>query len=436
MALRILLSNLHSSHNVGDAALTQLALQELRDNFPGCEILLVMDEPQTYPGPEPVYESTFSWFKDRETQQFLWANVPGLVAGSVLAAVLYRLTGRSALWLVPPARRAMVKAYFMADLVVSSPGGFLYSSKSGLGLINSLFSLAYAELAGKPLYLLAQSIGPFKLKWQYPIIRWVLGWARLIIVREALSWQQLRDIGLQHPACYILPDLAFLLTKTNSTDIRAKALAWLADWGVYPETERPLMGVTLVNWGAQDPEFKQQAHYEATMAEVLNSFLTKHGGKVVLFPQVYGSLPGADDRIPAQRVAEQLKAWGKQVVLISDPQTYPVTKAAYGYMDLVLGTRMHSNIFAITEGVPVLAIGYQPKTLGIAQMVGLEQWVIDITQVNATALWERLDALWSERAAVRAHLKARVPVLAQQAAQAVQFIAQDFANWQATHPPK
>lgn len=432
VAVKILLSNVHSTHNVGDAALADLALQELRANFPSGEITLVMDNPQTYAGPEPVCASFTNVFKDPETQQFRWLAVPGLVLGSLLAVGLYRLTGRAILWPVPPAQRALLAAYFAADLVVSAPGGFLYSSKSGLGLLNTLFTLAYALWAGKPLYLFAQSIGPFTLAWQYPLIRWVLSRARLIAVRETISLQQLHAIGLKHPACQVVPDLAFLLARPSTANTQAAALAWLASAGVQPEANRPLLGVTVVNWGAQYPHFTQQADYERALATALSFFLERYGGQVVLFPQVHHAQAGSDDRVPSQRVAEQLQAWGKQVVLITTPQPYPVLKAAYGYMDLFLGTRMHSNIFALTEGVPVLAIAYQPKTLGIAQMVGIERWVIDIAQADAPTLCDQLAALWAARATVTAHLQARLPALAQQAAHTGQLIAQDFARWQAS----
>jgi colanic acid/amylovoran biosynthesis protein len=430
MPVKILLSNLHSSHNIGDAALSQLALQEIRKNFPGCEIRLVMDEPQTYFGPEPVCASTVTWFKERDTQRFRWGAVPALVAGSVLAAKIYQWTKRAALWLVPPAQRAMLEAYFWADLVISSPGGFLYSSKSGLGLVNSLFSLAYASFAGKPFYLLAQSIGPFHLKWQYPLIRWVLRRARVIIVRETLSIEQMQKVRVNHPNHHILPDLAFLLATPSAPPERLAARMWLNEWGISPETDRPLLGVTTVNWSAQYPHFQHQAHYEQTLAETLEFFLKQFGGKVVFFPQVHGTLPGADDRVAAQRIAERLRQWGTSVVIIQSPQPYPVFKAAYGYMDLVIGTRMHSNIFAITEQVPVLAIGYQPKTLGIAKMAGIDEWVVDITQVNRETLCARLSALWAKRNEVRKQLQTRIPDLGRQAAQAVPLIAQDFDRWQ------
>ncbi len=41
-------------------------------------------------------------------------------------------------------------------------------------------------------------------------------------------------------------------------------------------------------------------------------------------------------------------------------------------MDLFLGTRLHSNIFALVAGVPVVAVAYQYKTFGLMEMIGLK----------------------------------------------------------------
>ena len=64
-------------------------------------------------------------------------------------------------------------------------------------------------------------------------------------------------------------------------------------------------------------------------------------------------------------------------------------------MDVFLGTRMHSNIFALSGRVPVIAIGYLHKTQGIAAQVGIEDWVIDIQDIEAAGLISKFDQLWN-----------------------------------------
>jgi polysaccharide pyruvyl transferase WcaK-like protein len=57
----ILLLNVHSSMNLGDEALLQSALGQLRLNFPDSKIKLCMNESASYTGLEAVLPSIYSW---------------------------------------------------------------------------------------------------------------------------------------------------------------------------------------------------------------------------------------------------------------------------------------------------------------------------------------------------------------------------------------
>jgi colanic acid/amylovoran biosynthesis protein len=98
-------------------------------------------------------------------------------------------------------------------------------------------------------------------------------------------------------------------------------------------------------------------------------------------------------------------------------------------MDIFIGTRMHSNVFALSEGVPLVAIEYRFKTRGIMQMLGLERWVVDIEQVDGPGLIEILEAAWMERDTLRKTIRQMMPSITEQAGQAGAIIAADFAVW-------
>jgi colanic acid/amylovoran biosynthesis protein len=95
-------------------------------------------------------------------------------------------------------------------------------------------------------------------------------------------------------------------------------------------------------------------------------------------------------------------------------------------MDVFIGTRMHSNIFALSQSVPVIAIAYQHKTWGIAHMLGIKSWVIDIRQISSQALRDRLAALWAKRDAVRNQVRQALPAILEQARQPGAIIAADY----------
>ena len=200
----------------------------------------------------------------------------------------------------------------------------------------------------------------------------------------------------------VVPDLA--LTTERCPDTLGREL--LTSHGL-TMFDRPLLGVTVLDWGLLQRSFRRQRAYEQAVAEAISFFIETYGGQAVLFPQVQGPSSVEDDLIPSQRVYEQVKQRDR-VFLIQNVLSIEHLISAYGLMDIFLGTRLHSSVLAMTQGVPVLAIAYQPKVCGVMESVGLQAWVVPIEMVSADLLRQRLAELWEQREAVRAMIaKAR-----------------------------
>ncbi len=423
--MKALLINVHSNRNAGDAALTTQAVRQLRAHFPGLELTLAMDDPASYTGEARTAPSLFTWLKSAGPGgEARWraGRLLLLLPATLLPLLLYRLSGRFLPRLAPRPLRALLEAYLQAELVLSAPGGFLYSSGRGVALLLSLYSMALALAAGRPLYLFPQSYGPFHAAWERRAVGWVLRRARLVMVREAVSLEELRACGLPPERLHLVPDIALAFEP----DPPQAARAWLQGLGFDLDQDRPLLGVTMINWGAQNTRFHLQERYEAAVCAAVRFFVETYGGRALLLPQVTGPYPAQDDRAPARRILPRLADLQPSVTLVEEALPPALLKAVYGQMDLFIGTRMHSNIFALGMGVPVIAIGYQHKTRGIARMLGVEAWALDIQETGAQALIDRLTALWEGREALRAGLRASIPALAAQADRAGALIAGDF----------
>ena len=427
----ILLINIHSSMNVGDAALLQVTLQQLRLKFPSSQMLLCMDDPDSHKGSEKTVQSIFSWvypFRNDRKSGWNYIQLCILLPVSLIPLLSQRLFGRR-IWLFTPARmRKIVSAYLDADLVVSKPGGFLYSSGRGISLLIAIYSIIYAYWAGKPVYIFPQSIGPFNHKWESFLMRKLLERVRIVMLREPISFQLVKDLGLRNPRVHLIPDSAFCLQDAGAEAGRN----WLQQRGINPQPGLPILGMTAINWGAQNKAFDLQSEYEAACVAAIRYFAEKINGRVILFPQVYGPLASQDDRIPAHRISDQLAYLAGMVKVIDEPIPAELLKSIYGWMDVFIGTRMHSNIFALSKGVPVVAIGYLHKTEGIARMVGIEKWVIDIRQMHGDVLQEKLAELWSVRQEWRQKIQLKIPSLLVEANNAGKLVADDyFGYWKA-----
>jgi colanic acid/amylovoran biosynthesis protein len=284
-------------------------------------------------------------------------------------------------------------------------------------------------MAGKPFYIYPQSFGPLGRRWEGSLLRWILGKARIVMVRESASMQLLQEtLQFQHPRLYLLPDIAFAF---HGAMVPA-AESWLCDHGIDISSERPLLGLTTINWGAQNRNFFKQAEYENACAGAIRYFVSQLSGKVILFPQVTGPSENSDDRIPACRIISKLADISDSILLVEQQLSPDLIKTLYGQMDVFIGTRMHSNIFALSEGVPIIAIGYMHKTQGIAAMIGLDRWVLDIREIDQDILISKLAELWKERETLKAQIVRAIPALIEQTNQAGILCAEDFANFMKT----
>jgi colanic acid/amylovoran biosynthesis protein len=425
--LKILLINIHSARNAGDQALTQITVQNLRKIFPGSEIILAMDDPESHSGEETALGS-FSYWVRKYDQNFRpgWKikNLFLLPFLTLIPLLFLKIIKRPVFIFTPHQLLTLIKAYFKVDLVVSKPGGFLYSSGKGINLLIAMYTMVYAIFLGKPLYVLPQTIGPLKLPWECWILSQVLSRARIVSVREPISLEFINKCGLNHPRLYLLPDPAFNFQGAP----KVKAKTWFLDQGINLTKDRPILGMTVVNWGSENPGFQFQERYEDAYALAARNFVLQYGGKIILLPQVNGPSESQDDRIPTNRIVSKL--WDVSGSIYAPMEAIPpdMLKAIYAEMDLLIGTRMHSNIFALSAGVPVIAIAYQLKTSGIMQMLDLGQWTVRIEQVQPETISKMVEDIWGQRDIIRNHLHSLLPSLKNQVNETYNLILEDYYN--------
>lgn len=408
--------------NAGDAALLWATIQQLAENFPEAEFSLAMNLPSTFPDAQsrladcefdtnPILldrsyhvVGSFLHWGHRYWQgsarwhilELFWLVIVSLVWGGidrVLPGVNIRSLAK--LQLLSEEKFRLIRAYSEADLVVSVAGNFLYhSGKLGLTLLINLFSIWFAVYLGKPVYIFPQSIGPFKRKWELALTKRVLSKARIVMVREAESLQTLQSSNFHHPNLTLIPDVAFAFQPCSSQ----AALEFMRNYGIAPAEDGPLLGVTTINWMPQTLHFSQdkQFAYEASILEACRYFLDRTHGKVVLFNQVSGLIDAAMDSISAERIFRNLAGYSDQVVYINREISPGLLKAVYGQMDFFLGTRMHSNIFALSQGIPVLAVSYRYKTIGLMKSMDLEAWVLSIHNLATKEGSEQIVALMGQ----------------------------------------
>jgi colanic acid/amylovoran biosynthesis protein len=375
---RVLITNAYSARNRGDAAIVLGMVEALRatDVFRDAELRISsadhVNDARWYPvATVPSFASLKSRVSGVEAVNQLYF-LAVLLPVSLVWAMVRRHAGIELP--LPRDMTRMVAAYSEADLVVAAGGGYLYTTsavRGGVVLLTQLMGFLFGVLLGKPVVLYAQSIGPFAAGWQAALVRWAVARVDLVEVREDVSRRLLEGWSLPTPissAC----DAAFLLAASPPDGVSAPL----------EPSHGPTVGMTVRRWFRR-PE--RQAAYEGAMAAFVRWLVRDRGASVVLLPQVTFAEGGDDDRVVARRVAGA-SGLERGVRIVDDELTAAEVKWWCGRVDLFVGTRMHSNIFALSSGVPTVAVAYQPKTAGIMARLGLERWVVPIEDVTADGL--------------------------------------------------
>jgi len=415
----IVISHVYSSDNKGDAALTSVLIQDLRQRFRGANLAILKLE-------AAAKDAHFEGVPEKDSFMYYALNkyrnplVKLLYTTYMIAATLSwagwrRLTG---LHLYLPAHlREVAYIYEQADLIVAVGGGYLRSRK---GLVNRLnvplllHPLLFGYILGKPTVLYPQSVGPFVNGFEGSLVAFVLRRLMLIVLREDTSVTLLSRLGVRQNVVRSI-DSGFLLRTSHKLDIHKT---------YHIPADKLIVGVTVRAWLSG----KAQVAYERAVAEALDDVVERFGAHILFIPQVTAA-KGDDDRVVSRRVHWYMKHAAEATTINSQPDHHQI-KAIYDGLDALLGTRFHSVIFSLTSYVPVLAIEYEHKTSGIMHDLGLDKWVIKIEDAAAADLAAAMHNLLEHSTQYKSYLRAHVPPYVQKARQTISMVAQSYDSLQ------
>lgn len=395
--------------NTGDLGLLEVTIQRLRQEF-GAAVRIVSENAfahtdatlrphlerlgiESVPPLAPVRQHARRGFA-------AWLAHLAVAAASVLAV---RLLGRRILGLLPRTIGRPIRAIAEADIVLSKAGGHLYATPDRrIGSASYLFTIWAATLL-RPTVVYAQSVGPFTNGFADRVARLALSRAALATARE--------------PRTFAWLSTAMPASRVHLTADEAFELAVPARRG---DRDREL-GITAVTWrfpGHRDPQAAGRA-YRNALVDVARWYIDECGGRVS-FVRWLGGGHREDDRELIDELIQQVDRPGH--IQAIGPFAPVEAGRRLGQMEIFVGSRLHSAIFAMVAGTPAVAIEYLPKTSEIMAMVSDKPRSVPIDQVDAGRLLTIVKNLHRDRDAVRAELATRIPELREQAAQNARLV--------------
>jgi colanic acid/amylovoran biosynthesis protein len=418
--MRILIANVYSYKNKGDAAIVISLLREVRRVFPGADVLVqtadALHDEGKYDAPitHSLLWTLLSSVRTQPLPLRLWVLLRGL-AGLYMYFGLYRLFHRAPMFVVPKKLQAFMQENQRADLVIACGGGYLRTATSSLEdwllLKVTCLNFLAAKYLGKSVFLYSQSIGPVHGPSQLRMLRRALNKVDLIEPREDVSVKFLKSLDLTTP---VVPtaDPALLLGGTGQFPA---GVAELHDGRLH-------VGLTVRKWFKTEHELQS---YIDAVAQTLDYLIEQYNAEVFYIPQVIAENFGDDDRVIARRVWDQSRNQDRFTVIEADLHPFEMIGFC-GKLDMFIGTRMHSNIFALINHVPVVAIEYEHKTRGIMRGLGLEPLTIDIRDVTFTSLRQRVDTLLQDRVPYQNLIKQNLPAQITESRKAMEVIKEVY----------
>jgi colanic acid/amylovoran biosynthesis protein len=392
--------------NGGDAAIMAGQEAMLRRQWPDVTISVSDSDP----------EAATRYYPEYEFHPFLYSGIARYRGGRrrdhwrarlvrarwlAVASLHGRGAGRLARAL-SSADQADLLAPLLAAGVIAYTGGT--SLTENYDLKAKLFDLEVAARLRKTLVFLPQSAGPFEKPATRSILRRVFRAADLVLVRDARSHRYVLDVGAPPERSMVLPDMAFALVGAPE------------DWPSRPDAT-PRLAVSVRSWShfrGLSPE-EGMRRYVAAVREAVTTAVRK-GGAEVSFVSTCQGRPEywTDDSALAVEIAAGLDDDVQAAVTVDREARTPTELLEHlAGFDAMISTRLHGAILAACAGVATLPIAYEFKTREVWGQLGLDQWVIEIGDVDGDTLSESVIRLLEERVSVQARLRETLP--AQQA---------------------
>ena len=301
-----------------------------------------------------------------------------------------------------------------ADVIISAPGGpyfgDLYSSHE---IQEHLLHIFISKMLRKPVMIYGPSMGPFKKRWRNIIRKYILNKVEIITVRDYISQKYLDNLNLTYPLVYLTVDSAFQdITAMDENEVESILLREkIINAQSKDVNKKILIGITPTGaeWNYQNSEnpHKEQARYNKIIAKTIDYLIDKFDATIVFFPQLYGN----SDDMPL--INEIVKMVGKKdtVKVLSKSCNAEIQQAVISQMDLVIGNRYHSVIFALKGKIPTVCLTYEHKSVGVMHMVGLDEFVININDLTYENLIDTINQAWNQRKQIRGVLNSQMGIV-------------------------
>lgn len=321
----------------------------------------------------------------------------------IFLALLYKITGKYFTSDRLVVANAIWNEYCHSDVIITGLDDSFSTLYGTAPFYTTCFDLMLGKLLNKKVVLLGGSVGPFKNKRFELLAKSILDEFDLITLREDLSFEYLKRIGIKNPAMHVTADLSFQLDPA-STD----RIAEIMKYSGIADGPKPLIGVcfsrVISKWAFPEitDNWQKYDKYVVIVAGLLDDLIERTEATIVFLPQVTGPCEYYDDRTTHKFIWNHMKK-KDETVLINEEYTAGELQGIIGKCDFFIGTRIQSQISSVMMSVPLIALEYESfSTRGIiGRMIGYEESIININELDQDTVLTKILDCWQRRRSIK-----------------------------------
>lgn len=211
----------------------------------------------------------------------------------------------------------------------------------------------------------------------------------VMCAREMESSRQMKNIAQIKKQVPVFPDIANAMKPGDNSE---------------PQLERTI-GISVSHQIIK--QWKSEEPYLCCLEKLINHIHCRYGCNILLIPNEVSDKLAYNDASVAKDLMQMLTGSGKVAILNTAKMTSSELKTTISQCDLLVASRYHSCVAALSAGVPTLVVGWHHKYAELLSHYGQQQWMVAHTDCTSSKLIDMFDALWNQREAVHNEIETK-----------------------------
>lgn len=405
------------SGNKGAAAMLQSSISQLKERYGDSLQIRLMS---VYPSEDRLQcPHAFVTIIPAQPQKVLCLVFP--------CAVLYRMFRWCAPLRAVLLNNEMLKTYLHTDLVIDEAGISFSDSRGFLLNTYSFACAAIPMLMGVPVVKYSQAMGPFANAYNRLLAKLVLPEMKLVTARGRMTDTYLRSIGVRRQE-RVYADGAFTMPDAPAVEKRVQKIcetngfSHMAALSVSSVVERKCRKAG-IDYCAIMAEFAVYLNRRGYQVFLLANAARMHVKKTHnndlpacdTVASIYHKLQytennrqtGTGSGIKAQGQADSARGliWERREMDAEE------IRAWIGRCEFLVTSRFHAMVFALSQNVPVLLVGWSHKYQEVMEQFGLSEFAADYSDLSLEKLQNRFEIFLEQQEAIRERICKNLPAV-------------------------